>query len=47
MDTVSTFPISRQSLSGTQIEDPGVFVMVADWTSAEEKDVFEPGVSVF
>ncbi|KEZ39849.1 hypothetical protein SAPIO_CDS8787 [Scedosporium apiospermum] len=37
-----TFPISRQSLYASQIEDPQIAVLIADWTSAEEKDIFEP-----
>ncbi|PMD13436.1 hypothetical protein NA56DRAFT_755743 [Hyaloscypha hepaticicola] len=39
----STFPISRQSLYGRKIDQPDISVLIADWTSAEEKDVFEPG----
>ena len=37
-----TFPIARQSSYASQIEDPQIAVLIADWTSAEEKDVFEP-----
>lgn len=44
MQQVAKFPISRQNQSGIQEEDPEIFVLVADWTSAEEKDVFEPGM---
>jgi hypothetical protein len=42
----SRFPISRQSLYGDQVQDPEIIVLVADWTSAEDKDKFEPGISV-
>lgn len=37
------FPISRQSALLEQFNDPEIAVLVADWTSAEEKDQFEPG----
>ncbi|KAJ9611498.1 hypothetical protein H2200_004682 [Cladophialophora chaetospira] len=42
MGKVARFPIANQNLYGHQVENPEVFVLVADWTSAEEKDVFEP-----
>ncbi len=38
-----TFPISRQSMYGSLVEDESMFLLLADWTSAEEKDKFEPG----
>ncbi|KAH8888057.1 hypothetical protein GQ53DRAFT_767958 [Thozetella sp. PMI_491] len=41
--TVADFPISRQNIVGSQMEDPEICVLIADWTSAAEKDVFEPG----
>lgn len=40
---MSTFPISRRSILAMKIGDPGIAVLIADWTSAEEKDRFEPG----
>lgn len=43
MKISSKFPISRQSLYGDQTEDPEIIVLVADWTSADDKDIFEPG----
>jgi hypothetical protein len=43
MKVSSQFPISRQSLYGDQVQDPEIIVLVADWTSAEDKDEFEPG----
>jgi hypothetical protein len=43
MNITRTFPISRQVLSGRLVEDDSKSILVADWTSAEEKDVFEPG----
>jgi hypothetical protein len=45
MKVSSKFPISRQSLYGDQVQDPDIIVLVADWTSAEDKDKFEPGMS--
>jgi hypothetical protein len=39
----SKFPISRQSLYGRKIDQQDISVLIADWTSAEEKDIFEPG----
>ncbi|KAH8757055.1 hypothetical protein BGZ57DRAFT_908863 [Hyaloscypha finlandica] len=41
----SQFPISRQTLSGrkTSKEERDITVLIADWTSAQEKDIFEPG----
>ncbi|CAK7229749.1 hypothetical protein SCUCBS95973_007333 [Sporothrix curviconia] len=41
--TVAKFPISRQGTLALQTHDREVVVMVADWTSAAEKDAFEPG----
>ena len=43
MKKVGDFPISRHNVIGTQQEDRQIAVLVADWTSAEEKDKFEPG----
>lgn len=43
MEATSGFPISRQNLVGFQREDAQIAVLIADWTSAEEKDKFEPG----
>lgn len=40
---MAQFPISRQGIIGVQAQDQQVAAMVADWTSAAEKDVFEPG----
>ncbi|CAK7201578.1 hypothetical protein SEUCBS139899_004284 [Sporothrix eucalyptigena] len=40
---VAQFPISRQGILATQTNDRQVVAMVADWTSAAEKDAFEPG----
>lgn len=45
METMGDFPISRQNLLGFQGEDSQIAVLIADWTSAEEKDKFEPGKS--
>ncbi|CAK7237600.1 hypothetical protein SBRCBS47491_010037 [Sporothrix bragantina] len=41
--SVAKFPISRQGILAVQTHDRQVVAMVADWTSAAEKDVFEPG----
>lgn len=43
MEATRDFPISRQNLVGFQREDAQIAVLIADWTSAEEKDKFEPG----
>jgi hypothetical protein len=43
MSSMAEFPISRKSILANQIEDPDIRVLIADWTSAQEKDVFEPG----
>lgn len=43
MEEVRKFPISSQNILGYQIEDSQIAVLIADWTSAEEKDKFEPG----
>jgi hypothetical protein len=42
----SKFHIARQFLSGRKSnkEERDITVMITDWTSAEEKDIFEPGV---
>ncbi len=45
MAITSKFPIARQNALGTQVEDSTIAVLFADWTSAEEKDIFEPGSS--
>jgi hypothetical protein len=45
MKIASAFPISRQSLAGAQKDDPEIIFMIADWTSAAEKDEFEPGMT--
>ncbi|PMD60992.1 uncharacterized protein K444DRAFT_612260 [Hyaloscypha bicolor E] len=41
----SQFPIARQTLSGRKAskEERDITVLIADWTSADEKDIFEPG----
>ncbi|ERS96914.1 uncharacterized protein SPSK_02738 [Sporothrix schenckii 1099-18] len=41
--SVAKFPISRQGIVGVQTADRQVVAMLADWTSAAEKDQFEPG----
>ncbi|KIH93769.1 hypothetical protein SPBR_09169 [Sporothrix brasiliensis 5110] len=41
--SVAKFPISRQGIVGVQTADHQVVAMLADWTSAAEKDQFEPG----
>lgn len=44
-EITSKFPISRQSLTGKkQSTEQLMTVLIADWTSAEEKDLFEPGM---
>jgi hypothetical protein len=43
----SQFPISRQSLVGTMKDDESMSTLIVDWTSAEEKDVFEPGMMAY
>ena len=45
MEAVKHFPIARQNIIGRQAEDEGIAVLIADWTSAAEKDEFEPGLS--
>ncbi|KAF2094704.1 hypothetical protein NA57DRAFT_60123 [Rhizodiscina lignyota] len=37
------FPVSRQLLIGSKAGEADISVLVGDWTSAEEKDEFEPG----
>lgn len=38
----SKFPVARGTFLGRMDHDPDMVVLVADWTSAEEKDEFEP-----
>ncbi|KAK5189619.1 hypothetical protein LTR99_006152 [Exophiala xenobiotica] len=40
MQKISTFDVARQNSYGTKEEDKRQAVLVADWTSAEDKDVF-------
>lgn len=43
MEATRRFPISRQNIVGFQRDEAQIAVLIADWTSAEEKDKFEPG----
>jgi hypothetical protein len=43
MKKVATYPIARQGLFGLMSHDSRMQVMLMDWTSAAEKDEFEPG----